>query len=95
MPCGCSRHAAPSARQITPERTVPKREKRKDRDRNQQAGIPWMVPGLFVGMLLGFIAELIFGISMFWMIGGSIAGLVLGALADYIRRRARGHTDEF
>jgi hypothetical protein len=54
-----------------------------------------MVPGLFAGMAIGFIAELIFGISMFWMIGGAVAGLLLGALADFVRRRARSHTDEF
>lgn len=74
---------------------MPKREKRKNRGRTRETGIPSIVIGLFVGMLLGFVAELIFGISMFWMIGGSFAGLIVGAFVDFLRRRSRSHTGEF
>lgn len=53
------------------------------------SGMPWIVPGLFIGLLVGAISEAVYGISMFRMLEGSVAGLVLGALADFIRSRLR------
>lgn len=53
------------------------------------SGMPWIVPGLFIGLLAGAVAEVVYGNSMVRMLEGSVAGLTVGALADFIRGRWR------
>jgi K+-transporting ATPase A subunit len=69
---------------------MPKRSKKAEKLRSAtEDGLPWMVWGLFIGMLAGGVAEVIYGISMYRMIAGGIAGVMVGALADFIRSRRR------
>ena len=48
-----------------------------------------MVPGVFIGLLLGFVAELFFGFSVLWMMAGGLVGLLCGGVADLIRHYRR------
>jgi tetrahydromethanopterin S-methyltransferase subunit C len=66
--------------------------KAKARQQAISAGLPWIVPSLFLGLLAGGIDEAIHGLSMFRMAGGALVGLLIGAAADFIRGRARKRT---
>lgn len=65
------------------------RSKEKARKDAHRGGVPWMIPGLFIGFIVGLVDELIYGISMIRMMEGAVAGLAVGALADFIRNRMR------
>lgn len=67
-----------------------KRSKKADKQRSSaEDGLPWMMWGLLIGMLVGAVAEIIYGISMLRMVAGAIAGVLLGAVADFFRNRRR------
>ncbi len=66
-----------------------KHRKHEAEPRVGASGMPWIVPGLFVGLLAGAVSEVIYGNSMLRMLEGSVGGLAVGALADFIRSRWR------
>lgn len=67
-----------------------KRSKNAEKLRSTtETGLPWMMWGLLIGTLVGGVAEVIYGISLFRMAAGALVGMALGSLVDGIRNRRR------